>query len=188
MSNVSMGPIVANTKKSTDWAVRVIVEWWKQRNESQSDKCPLNLLESPSAGLLNCWLSRFATEAHHTDGDRYPSSTLYQLLASLLRYDCLHSKDCPSFLNRQEILALPNYVAHAKVFPEFCQSGIGPQVKHAATTVEYVSSAHPPLQHQLAARGAFSIKFVLNIDSRAPNALVVIVLTAPRTSHLVIGK
>ena len=133
MSNVSMGPTVANTKKSTDWAVRVFIEWRKQRNESQSDKCPLDLLESPSAGQLNCWLSRFATEARRADGDRYPSSTLYQLLAGLLRYARSHSKDCPNFLDRQDPRFAELRGTCESVSRELRQSGVGAQVKHAPT-------------------------------------------------------
>jgi len=86
MSNLAKGPTVANTKKSTDRALRVFCEWRRQRNASQPEKCPSDLLESPSAQPLNYWLSRCSVEARRADGDRYPSSTIYQLLAGLLRY------------------------------------------------------------------------------------------------------
>ena len=86
MSNLAKGPTVANTKKSTDRALRVFCEWRRQRNASQPEKCPSDLLESPSAQPSNYWLSRCSVEARRADGDRYPSSTIYQLLAGLLRY------------------------------------------------------------------------------------------------------
>lgn len=74
------------TPKSTDWALRVFYELRRQRNASQPEKCPSDMLESLSSEPLNYWLSRFSVEARHADGDRYPSSTIYHLLAGLLRY------------------------------------------------------------------------------------------------------
>ena len=154
MSNVAKGPTVANTKKCTDWAIRVFNEWRKQRNASQSDKCPSNLLESPSAELLNHWLSRFATEARRADGDRYPSSTLYQLLVGLLRYACLHSKECPNFLDRQDPRFSELRGTCESVSRELRQSGVGARVKHAAI----ISSEEEEKLWERGAIGIFSPK------------------------------
>ena len=131
MSNVSKGPTVANTKKSTDWAMCVFGEWRKQRNVRQSDKCPSDLLESPSAEALNRWLSRFAVEACRADGDHYPSTTLYQLLAGLLRYARSHSKECPNFLDRQDPRFSELRGTCESVSRGLRQCGIGAKVKHA---------------------------------------------------------
>ena len=58
-------------------------------------ECPSDLLERPSAEKLNYWLSCFVV-GRRVDGQPYPSSTLYQLLAGLLRFSRSKSEDCPS--------------------------------------------------------------------------------------------
>ena len=82
MTKVCEGFTPQNTTKNTDRALRVFQEWQKQRD---GDQCPSDLLECPSAEKLNYWLSRFVIECRRVDGQPYPSSTLYQLLAGLLR-------------------------------------------------------------------------------------------------------
>ena len=37
MTNVEKGPTVKNTKKCTDWTVRVFSEWREERNTSEAD-------------------------------------------------------------------------------------------------------------------------------------------------------
>ena len=66
-----------NTKKQTDWSVRVFESW---RNERVGEKCPADLLEQCTAEKLNFWLCHFVVEARRSDGKPYPSATLYQLL------------------------------------------------------------------------------------------------------------
>ena len=68
-------------------------EWQKQRD---GDPCHSDLLERPSVEKLNYWLSCFVVECRRVDGQPYPSSTLYQLLAGLLRFSRSKSEDCPS--------------------------------------------------------------------------------------------
>ena len=72
--------------------------WQKQRD---GDQCPSDLLERPSAEKLNYWLSCFVVEYRRVDGQPYPSSTLYQLLAGLLRFSRSKSKDCPNFSGQE---------------------------------------------------------------------------------------
>ena len=75
------GPVVSNTMKNTQWAVRDFSQWYQERNKTEGEKCPENLLENKSsAELLNKWLSRFVLEARRGDGTPYPSSSIYQLL------------------------------------------------------------------------------------------------------------
>ena len=88
-----------NTTKTTDWALRVFQEWQKQRD---GDQCPSDLLESPSAEKLNYWLSCFVIECRRVDGQPYPSSTLYQLLAGLFRFSRSKSEDFPNFLDKKD--------------------------------------------------------------------------------------
>lgn len=86
----------------TNWAGRVFYEWRSERISDVCDEeCPDDLLESPSAEAINYWLSRFVVECRHRDGEHYPPTTLYQLLAGLLRYSRSKSKDCPNFLDKR---------------------------------------------------------------------------------------
>ena len=68
MTNVEKGPTVKNTQKCTDWAVRVFSEWCEERNTSEAEKCPADLLDKPSPEAMNYWLSRFVVEARRADG------------------------------------------------------------------------------------------------------------------------
>ena len=88
VAEYSKGPVVPNTAKNTQWAVRVFSVWRTERNKKDSqEKCPEDLLEKqPSAERLNYWLSRFVLEARRADGSQYPSTTIYQLLCGLLRH------------------------------------------------------------------------------------------------------
>ena len=131
MLNVAKGPTVANTKKSTDWALRMFCEWRRQRNASQPEKCPSALLESPSAEPLKYWLSRFNVEAWRADGDRYPSSTIYQLLAGLLRYVRSQCKECPNFLDKQDPRFSELRGTCESVSRELRESGVGAVIHYA---------------------------------------------------------
>ena len=57
MSLITKGYVPSNTRKQTDWAVRVFSEWRRQRNESdKSSQCPADLFEVPDCEQLNYWL------------------------------------------------------------------------------------------------------------------------------------
>ena len=75
METVYKGFVPKNTKKATNWSSRVFEEWRAQRNEAviecqsqsvrqidNSELCPSNLLQCPTATSLNYWLSRFVVE------------------------------------------------------------------------------------------------------------------------------
>ena len=53
MSELEKGPIMANTEKSTAWALRTFTDWHNERNKQSTteDKCPLDLLEKPEAEI-----------------------------------------------------------------------------------------------------------------------------------------
>ena len=53
MSELEKGPIMANTEKSTAWALRTFTDWRNERNKQSAteDKCPLDLLEKPEAEI-----------------------------------------------------------------------------------------------------------------------------------------
>ena len=59
MDAVCKGFVPKNTKKSTNWAMRVFKQWRDSRNSTVAERCPEMLLEQPNAELLNYWLARF---------------------------------------------------------------------------------------------------------------------------------
>ena len=95
MTKVSEGFTPQNTTENTDWALGVFQEWQKQRDD---DQCPSDLLQCPSAEKLNYWLSCSVVECRQVDGQP-SSSTLYQLLAGLLRFSRSKSEDMFAALN-----------------------------------------------------------------------------------------
>ena len=75
MEQISKGFVPKNTKKTTNWAVKVFEQWRVQRNEATNDNgklCPSNILECPKVRDLNYWLSRFVIEARSENGDPTP--------------------------------------------------------------------------------------------------------------------
>ena len=132
IAKYGQGPVVPNTVKSTNWAVRVFTEWCLERNKKESEKCPVNLLESkPTAQLLNKWLARFVLEARRADGSPYLSSSIYQILCGLLRHARSHWKDCPNFLDKQNTAFTELRGTCDRLARELRQEGVGAKVKHA---------------------------------------------------------
>ena len=129
MGKLCEGYTPQNTAKNTSWALRVFKDWESQRDGEQ---CPSDLFESPSAEKLNYWMSRFVVESRRSDGNPYPSSTIYQLLAGLLRHSRLKSKDCPNFLDKSDSRFSELRGACDTVARNLREKGIGAQVKHAA--------------------------------------------------------
>ena len=63
---------------NTDQSALCFFHTWRvqQSQNSDSDKCPEDLLENTTIELLNDYLM----EVHKEDGGRYPASTINQLL------------------------------------------------------------------------------------------------------------
>ena len=132
METLGKGPSVPNTEKSTTWAVRVFEEWRKQRNTKEAEeKCPDNLLEKPVAHDLNYWLARFVVEARRSDGQPYPASTIYLLLAGLLRYARSKTRDCPNFMDKKDGRFYELSGTCESVARKLRVQGVGANVKHA---------------------------------------------------------
>ena len=129
MSKLCEGYTPDNTKKNTGWAVRVFDEWRNERSDACDEECPADLLESPSVESINYWLSRFVVECRRRDGEHYPSTTLYQLLAGLLRYSRSKSKDCPNFLDKTDHRFRE---LRGAVSRNLRKEGVGAEVKHAS--------------------------------------------------------
>ena len=61
------------TRKNTNWACNVFLEWKAERNASEtSNLCPKDLLDNPEPELLNYWLCRFVSEVRNQKGEPYP--------------------------------------------------------------------------------------------------------------------
>ena len=121
-----------NTIRSTDWSMRVFCAWRDHRNERCEDKCPMDLLDKPTIPLLNKWLSAFVVEARREDGQRYPATTISQLLAGLWRYARSKTVDCPNFMDRKDRRFDSLNGAIASVFRKLREDGVGATVKHVA--------------------------------------------------------
>ena len=129
VSKVREGFVPENTSKNTTWGLRVFEAWRDQRK--CEEKCPSDLLESPSAESLDYWLSLFVAECRRADGEQYPASTIQCILSAVLRYGQSKSTDFPNFLayktdNRFRGLKGACFSRSLR------EQGIGGEVKHAA--------------------------------------------------------
>ena len=107
-------------------------QWRVQRTEElEFGKCPEDLLENPKAESLNFWLSRFVVEARRADGNKYPSSTIYHLLAALLRYSRSKCRGTPNFLDKSDPRFRELRGACESISRQLRQAGVGAEVKHA---------------------------------------------------------
>ena len=86
MKEICQGYIPRNSNKATNRALKVFQSWREQRGEQQDGICPVDLLETNNAELLNFWLSRFVVEARREDGKSYPPATIHNLLSGIYRY------------------------------------------------------------------------------------------------------
>ena len=130
MNSVCKPFVPNNTRKQTDWAVKVFESWCSSRD---GENCPKDLLTRPSTNVeeLNVWLCRFVVEARHADGNEYPSATLYQLLAGLLRHARAHSPTFPNFLEKTDLRFRDLRSACDNVARRLRRDGVGAEVRHA---------------------------------------------------------
>ena len=79
--------IPKNTRKSTDWATTVWIDWTEYRSAAGEDVCesklPSPLINQLTKTELNYCLSHFVLEARRQNG--YPPNTLYQICCGLQR-------------------------------------------------------------------------------------------------------
>ena len=75
--------------------------------------------------------SRFVVEVRREDGQRYPVTSLYQMLAGLLRYSRSINRDCPNFLDKKDGCFSELTRTCESVARELRKQGVGAQVKHA---------------------------------------------------------
>ena len=97
------GFVAANTKQNTPWAVQTFEAWSAWRNGVyQDDHVPSDVLTSGDAVALNKWLSLFIIEVRRQDDNKYPSKTIYLLLAGLKSHMKETNPSTPNFLNEED--------------------------------------------------------------------------------------
>jgi hypothetical protein len=84
------GGVPCNTRRNTEWAVRVFSSWKQWRNgQSVEEDAPgryVHDLHVMNSFELNYWLYWFIHEARSKDGKPYPPTTMQQLIAGIQRY------------------------------------------------------------------------------------------------------
>ena len=121
----------ANTEKSTKWAFNNLTSWKIARERAGKATCPDDLLQSTDPELLCNWLSQFVAEPRTTQGKPYPPSTLYQLLAGLLRHMRDQNSEAPDFLDKGDLRFKPLHKSLDSLFCDLRTKNIGTSVRHA---------------------------------------------------------
>ena len=128
MMEISKGFIPSNTKKSTEWATRVWHEWMLERNATNEEKCPADLLQNPTSEKLNYWLCRFAAEVRKKDGLLYPPRSIHLILAGIQRTVLEVSPNLPKFFNQSDNTFRDLRRSCDTVYRELRSQGIGTEV------------------------------------------------------------
>ena len=103
LAEMAKGFTPQNTSKATKWSLKVLEQWKTARNQQYpNETVPEDLLKSSDPQFLNTHLSRFAVEVRKVNGDKYPPSTIHQLLCGLLRHMRDTNPGCPNFLDKQD--------------------------------------------------------------------------------------
>ena len=135
LQEMAKGFTPANTNKATQWALKVFDDWRTARNKQfpVEQAVPENLLDSSDPEVLNTHFSRLAIEARKVNGERYPPSTVHQLLCGILRHMRNSNPECPNFLNKKVARFKPLQNTLDSLFNSLHSEGIGIQVKHSET-------------------------------------------------------
>ena len=101
----------ASTVKSNKWAFNHFTRWLEDRNTAyrgdSDNQVPVDLLQTADPKLLNRWLAVYATEARKQNSKPYPASTVYFLLAGLVRHMRSINPGCPNFLHTSNLQFKP---------------------------------------------------------------------------------
>ena len=132
LAEISKGFVPPNTKKNSDWGMRVFLEWRAQRNERVDDtKCPNDLLDRPAEPeVINQWLAKFVAEVRKMDGQPYPPKTIHQILAALQRTMLEKHPDAPRFMEKNNTAFRSLHRACDTVYRDLHSQGIGAVVRH----------------------------------------------------------
>ena len=95
------------TLKNNRWAVAHFTRWLNSRNEqfagNSENQVPVDILKSTDPKALSKWLALFAAEARKNDGSPFPRTSVYMLLAGLLRHMRSLDPTCPNFLSNTNL-------------------------------------------------------------------------------------
>ena len=125
-----------NTANSTKWALHTYQEWCKARSNSELESVPTELLQSNDPEKLCKFLSLFVVEARKKSGERYPPSTIHQILCGLLHHMRQQDCTCPNFLDKGDMRFKPLHNTLDAHFHNLHSEGVGVKVKHAEITEE----------------------------------------------------
>ena len=129
---VCQGYVPKSAERSTNWAVRVFEIWRKERNKKSDEPCPEDLFDQPSTSSHNKWLSAFVVEVCRENSERYPTTTITNILSGLWRYARSWCRDCPNFMDRRDRNLDDLNGALKNVLQKLRVDGVGAVVKHAA--------------------------------------------------------
>ena len=132
IEEISKGFVPLNTRKNTNWACNVFLEWKAERNASEtSNLCPKDLLDNPEPELLNYWLCRFVSEVRNQKGKPYPPKTVHQLLSGLQRSMMEKNPSSPKFLDRNNVAFRELHRSCDAIYRDLHHQGFGASVSHA---------------------------------------------------------
>ena len=87
MEEAQKGVVPENTKKATEWALRVFHSWQVARNDAGTNyQCPEDILLTEDAEVLSKCICYFCMEVRKANGEPYTPCTILQILAGLPRY------------------------------------------------------------------------------------------------------
>ena len=92
------------------------------------------MIDSPPWDVteLNRWLCLYVLETQHSDGKKYPVSSLYPLLSGILRHMRSVDTDCPNFLDTNNHKFKELHAALDNLGHQLRRGGVGADVKHAS--------------------------------------------------------
>ena len=116
------------TTDSTKWALKTVEQWSQDRNSSGCGAVPSTLLITENVSVLSKYLSLFVVEARKKNGEKYPPTTLHQILCGILRHMRQLNSSCPNFLDKGDLRFKP---FHNTLDALFHNLHTGIKVKHA---------------------------------------------------------
>ena len=138
-------PIVPkNTKKNTSWALRNFNDWRAERERHYPQEvCRSDLFEHAPWNIeeLNHWLTIYVLETRRADGQRYPLTTVYQLLSGILRHMRSIDPECPNFLDKNNYHFKELHGAVDNLGRQLRIDGVGAEVKHASVVTSEEEAA-----------------------------------------------
>ena len=133
IAKAKKGFVPANTKRSTNWAVRTFETWRRQRNAQRPKSiCPDDILLQDDTAALCHWLCVFCKEARREDGEPYTPRSITQLLSGIQRH-IRETKQCGiTVLDGKNPDFLPLHRLLDTLFRELHAQGVGASRRQSA--------------------------------------------------------